>query len=285
MDLGPLPSNKLPSLVVPKSRARGKIIAQIEKGRQVRSRRIANEDDLEKARAERDRWSKFNIELLNRFFDGNSIAKEYEGSGFVVAVSRSFGEEVQDFRRDVDRSIERLESIRERLKLIPAAGERPSSVPGDRSRGKEVLIVHGHDEGARESLLRFIEKSGLNPIVLHELPDKGRTIIEKLEDHTNVSYAIVLLTPDDAGAPEDKAEKKEEWKGRARQNVVFELGMLVGKLGRSRVCVLRKGGVEIPSDYHGVIYEDMDSGGGWRLELAKEIRAAGIDIDLNRYVF
>ena len=148
-----------------------------------------------------------------------------------------------------------------------------------------MLIVHGHDEGARESVSRFIERLGLNPIVLHELPDKGMTIIEKLEDHSNVSYAIVLLTPDDVGVSADRADRKEEWKGRARQNVVFELGMLVGKLGRSRVCVLRKGGVEIPSDYHGVIYEDMDSGGGWRLELAKEIRAAGIEVDLNRAVF
>ena len=283
--MGPLEPHKLPSLVAPKSRVRGKIIAQIEKGRQIRNRRIAIEDDLEKARAERNRWSKFNIELLNRSFDDISIAKEYEGSGFVVAVNQSFGEEVQGFRRNVDRSIESLESIRERLKLIPATGDRPSSFPGDRSSGKEVLIVHGHDEGARESVSRFIERLGLNPIVLHELPDKGMTIIEELEDHSNVSYAIVLLTPDDVGVSADRADRKEEWKGRARQNVVFELGMLVGKLGRSRVCVLRKGGVEIPSDYHGVIYEDMDSGGGWRLELAKEIRAAGIEVDLNRAVF
>ena len=141
-----------------------------------------------------------------------------------------------------------------------------------------VFIVHGRDEGAKESVARFLEKLGLNPIILHERASKGRTIIEKFEDYSDVVFAVVLLTPDDVGGP--KIEPYE-MKPRARQNVIFELGFFVGKLGRRNVCALHRD-VEIPSDFHGVVYIDMDSTGAWRSQLAREMDAAGLSIDLNR---
>ena len=106
----------------------------------------------------------------------------------------------------------------------------------------------------------------------------GRSIIEKSEDCSNVGFAIVLLAPDNIGVPLDKSAEE---KLRARQNVIFELGYFVGKLGRARVCVLYKEGVEISSDVQGVLYVPMDSGGGWRLSLANEMKQAGIKVDLN----
>ena len=60
------------------------------------------------------------------------------------------------------------------------------------------------------------------------------------------------------------------------------LGLLIGSLGRKRVCALKKGEMELPSDYDGVVYIPMDSGGGWKLSLAKELRAAEYDVDLNK---
>lgn len=116
-------------------------------------------------------------------------------------------------------------------------------------------------------------------IILHEQPNQGRTVIEKFEGSADVDFAVVLLTPDDVG---HIADGSDEPKPRARQNVIFELGYFVGRLGRSRVCALHKGGVEILSDYDGVIYVSMDDPQGWRLLLAREIKAAGIDVDLNR---
>lgn len=145
--------------------------------------------------------------------------------------------------------------------------------------GSDIFIVHGHDEAAKESVARFVEKLGIEAIILHEQPNAGRTIIEKFEDHSNVGFAIVLLTPDDIGAPKDRTN---ETKPRARQNVILELGYFMGKLGRGRVCALYKEGVEIPSDYQGVLYIPMDSAGAWRMALAKEIKNAGIDVDLNK---
>ena len=148
--------------------------------------------------------------------------------------------------------------------------------------GKHVFVVHGHDEAAKESVSRFIEKLGLRALVLHEQPNRGRTIIEKFEDYSNVGFAVVLITPDDIGVAKDMADKPDKWKPRARQDVVFELGFFSAKLGRSRVCVLYKENVEIPSDYQGVAYVPLDSGGAWRLKLAKEIKSAGLGIDLNK---
>jgi len=145
--------------------------------------------------------------------------------------------------------------------------------------GTDVFIVHGHDEAAKQTVARFIEKLKLTPIILHEQPNEGRTVIEKFEDYTNVGFAVVLLTPDDVGA--DVAHTKE-LNPRARQNVIFELGFFVGKLGRGCVCALYKGNVEIPSDYKGVLYVPMEA--DWQLSLAREIKAAGLPVDLNLVV-
>src|SRR5262249_17157379 len=118
-------------------------------------------------------------------------------------------------------------------------------------------------------------------IVLHEQANQGRTVIEKFEKHADVDFAVVLLTPDDLG---HAVGAPDEAKPRARQNVVFELGYFVGRLGRSRVCALHKGDVEILSDYDGIVYVSMNDPQGWRLLLAREIKAAGIDVDLNKAV-
>jgi predicted nucleotide-binding protein len=141
---------------------------------------------------------------------------------------------------------------------------------------RKVFIVHGHDDAALQAVARFLEKLRLEAIVLREQPDQGRTIIEKFEDYASeVGFAVVLLTPDDlAGAAATPSQTS-----RARQNVIFELGYFVGKLGRGRACLLRKGEVEIPSDLYGVIYSEMDAGEGWKLKLAREFAAAKLDFD------
>jgi len=143
----------------------------------------------------------------------------------------------------------------------------------------KVFIVHGHDEAVKTNVARFVEKLGLETIILHEQANKGQTIIEKFESNASeVSFAIVLLTPDDIGAPENTPD---ETQSRARQNVILELGYFCGTLGRDKVCVLYKKDVEIPSDYLGVVYTEMDDKEGWHLKLAKEMKEANLDINLN----
>lgn len=148
-----------------------------------------------------------------------------------------------------------------------------------------VFIIHGHDDGAKQSLARFIESLGLTAVILHEQTWGGRTVIENFERHANVGFAIALLTPDDLG--QSISEKAPTLRPRARQNVIFELGFFIGKLGRDRVAVLykshpEKGHIEIPSDYQGIRYVDMDANEGWKLLLARDIKSAGIPIDPTR---
>jgi predicted nucleotide-binding protein len=141
---------------------------------------------------------------------------------------------------------------------------------------RKVFIVHGHDEGAREAVARFLERIRFEAIILHEQANKGRTVIEKVVAHGDVGFAVVLLTPDDEGC-----KKGEDPKPRARQNVLLELGYFVGRLGRERVCALRRGNVELPSDFGGVVYEPFDDGGGWRQTLGRELEAVGFEVDWN----
>lgn len=145
-------------------------------------------------------------------------------------------------------------------------------------QSRRVFIVHGHDGEARELVARFLKSMDFEPVILHEQANQGGTVIEKFEAHSDVGFAVVLLTPDDLG----RSIKEEELKPRARQNVLLELGYFIGHLGRDKVCALRRGDVELPSDYVGVVWEKMDDSGGWKLALARELKAAGHEVDLNK---
>lgn len=141
----------------------------------------------------------------------------------------------------------------------------------------KIFVVHGHDGEARESAARFLSGLGFVPIILHEQANLGRTVIEKVEANSDVGFAVVLLTPDDEGCA-----KGGTLEPRARQNVLLELGYFLGRLGRDRVCALKRGKVEIPSDFAGAVWQDMDSGGGWKQALGRELQAAGYKIDWNK---
>ena len=139
---------------------------------------------------------------------------------------------------------------------------------------KKVFIVHGHDTEAVKDVKILIKDLMLKPIILFEQVGGGNTIIENVEKHSDVGFAIVLYTPCDEG----RASGEEVWKSRARQNVVFEHGYMVAKLSRSRVCALKKGSIEIPSDYNGVVYINMDNGNEWKYRVVEEMQAAGYNV-------
>ena len=147
---------------------------------------------------------------------------------------------------------------------------------GSTGTGLEVFIVHGRDDGTKEAVARLLAKLGLSPVILHERPNQGRTLIEKFEEHAEVGFAVALLTPDDVGS-----HRGQELAPRARQNVVFEFGYFVGRLGRTRVCALTTGSIELPSDYEGIVYIPLDEAGAWRMALVRELKAAGFTVDAN----
>lgn len=135
----------------------------------------------------------------------------------------------------------------------------------------QIFVVHGH-HAIKHEIANFLRSIGLQPILLDERPNKGRTILEKLEDYSIAAFALVLLTPDDVGA----ARAETEFRPRARQNVILELGYFLARLGRNRVCAMYVPPVELPSDVHGLLYIEIDNSGGWKYRLLREFKAAGI---------
>lgn len=159
--------------------------------------------------------------------------------------------------------------------------EMPNHAEGISVQSKlKVFIVHGHDDAAKQEAARTIQTLDYKPIILHEQPDSGKTIIEKIESNADVAFAVVLYTECDKGRA--KEEKIEQERFRARQNVVFEHGYLIGKLGREKVCALIKGNIETPGDITGVVYTKMDDSGAWKLRLVKNMQAAGLTVDANK---
>lgn len=145
----------------------------------------------------------------------------------------------------------------------------------------KVFIVHGRDSEVKLEVARFIEKMGFEPIILHEQASEGMTIIEKIEKYSDVGFGIILYTPCDVGYKRDDEKSKMF---RARQNVVFEHGYLIAKLGRSNVCALVKQEVETPNDISGIVYIPFDSNEGWKIPLAKEMKKSGYEIDFNLFL-
>lgn len=253
-------------LLFPLEEAQKRVRTQIGRGEAVPNQSI---NENEEAR----RWYEFTSELLRQISSTDELLDEFTGKG-----SFSFDPDIS-----TGSYIKKLRSIYDRLELLPApVPERLPARGAQRAKGlssRRVFVVHGHDDGLKETVARFLAKLDLDPVILHEQPNRGRTVIEKFEDHSDVTFAVVLFSPDDVGYP---AGKVDESKPRARQNVILELGFFMAALGRDRVCVLYKGGVDVPSDYSGVLYEEVDPKGAWCFRLATEIKSAGIDVDLNR---
>lgn len=145
---------------------------------------------------------------------------------------------------------------------------------------RNVFVVYGHDAHSKTQLEAMLRRWELDPLILDQLPSEGQTVIEKLEKYTQseVAFAVVLATPDDEG---NIVGKQDERKLRARQNVVLELGLLLSKLGRSRVAILLKNqeSMERPSDIQGLIYLPFtDDVAEAKVQLAKEMEKQGLAI-------
>ena len=163
--------------------------------------------------------------------------------------------------------LEEMEESEESVEILKQASSK------EEKDYKSVFIVHGHNEKLKLSVARLIERQGLEAVILHEQPNQGATIIEKFEQNSNVGAAICLFTSDDIG----RGKKENEEKNRARQNVVFEAGFFMGKLGRKHVIIIYEQGVELPSDMQGIAYTE-----NWEFGVLKELKGIGYEIDLNK---
>lgn len=148
---------------------------------------------------------------------------------------------------------------------------------------RKVFVVYGHDLNARTQLEAMLRRWDIEPLIIDQLVSSGQTIIEKLEENTDkVQFGIVLATPDDIGYSKGKEDCK---KYRVRQNVILELGMLLSKVGRSKVAILLSQAEEMekPSDIDGLIYIPFTNNvEEAKVSLAKELQRNGYEIDITK---
>jgi predicted nucleotide-binding protein len=232
-------------------------------------------------------------EIVTREVISKAFGPESPNVGSVMDVGRyafMFADNVTEAQWEQQRFenlTTRLEIIDGLIELLNAHADLTETGASDnstkqRNMSNRFFLVHGHNELSIQETARFLEKFDLDVILLREQANSGRTIIEKFVDFSDVGFSVVLLTGDDRGG--SQKIPYDQQKKRARQNVILELGFFLGKLGRKRVCALYEEGVEIPSDYDGVIFVPLDKNGAWHLPLAKELKAAGLSIDLNKII-
>lgn len=197
---------------------------------------------------------------VSHYYDGTAVLEEHN-KGRAFGILKRMRDGLSELRQPSnDKSME---------------NESPSSFNSD---NKSIFIVHGHDEAIRGKVAAFLRAIGLIPIVLADKASSGMTIIEKIEKHGDVGFAVVLMTPDDLGNDTSNA-KSGELETRPRQNVLIEFGYFWGRLGRERVCLLNAIGDNVSSDLKGLGYVSLDKSSGWKIELGKELKAARYSIN------
>ena len=260
----------------PKDTFKNELEDRINLGKSLNNQQIKSFEQLEKLKSDFQSWDEFNKELLKRSF--NKINNEYhydyynstESIGFFDVMYRTDRNTLEykanNERKRIDSAIKNLERLVEKLPLIEQDPNIQSYTTNEKRFSNKCFLVHGRNEMRKYKIARYLENDlNKKTIILHEKPNKGRTIIEKFVDYTNVDFAIALWTADDEG----KIKNETDLKARARQNVIFETGFFIGKLGRENVIVLYEEGVEIPSDYSGVIFIPLI--GNWKDDLRKEV--------------
>jgi predicted nucleotide-binding protein len=270
------------NLRVARAEVRAKLEERVAKGQELLAGPILQQAQLQQLHQGYQIWDDFNAEYLRRSFTTDELQQEYcRFVGGSFPMNPSFEEQIDGQHEDISLKVTRLQSIIGRLELIreqvdPASAS--AQVLSPRPASKKVFLVHGRDTGALESVEAFLRKLSLAVTILKDEPNKGQTIIEKVESNADVGFAVVLLTGDDEGRQRRVADTLLP---RARQNAIFELGYFIGLLGRSRVCALYENGVELPSDYSGVIFIPWSEDARWKPPLLRELKAAGLPVDAN----
>lgn len=284
----PITSDNAPTeLALSKIDFNNKLDERIELGEELYKYPVNTQADFAKNKEDYSSWSDYNSEFLKQAFNKeyNEYKKSYDNAGTfstaLIGRNPTPNQELQKFKSRIETKLDNLKKLRAKTDLLKTNFIDNTSPKSEivKLNKSQVFIVHGHDEAAKTKTARFIEKLGLTPIILHEQASGSKTVIEKIEAYSNVGFGIVLYTPCDIGA---KNEDNPDLKNRARQNVVFEHGFLIGKIGRGNVCALVKDNVETPNDISGVVYVKMDDDDAWHLKIARELRNSGYDIDMNK---
>lgn len=170
-------------------------------------------------------------------------------------------------------------------KFLPPTQKSATPVPSSKSASdvrRRIFVVCGTDDEMKQVVTNALLKLRLVPVVLCEEPSQGRKIVERFADYADVGFAVVLLSPDDSVYAKDESPTKR--KLRPRQDVVFELGFLLGKLGKGNVLVFQRecANFESPADFEGIKVTAFDDRDSWKLALICELTNSGYSVDADR---
>jgi len=259
-------------LNIPPEKADNLIEKQLEIGDVLLKLKIKNIQEWKSTERKFKIWNSENYELLKSIFKNSKVAKDYSSTGWSIGrifiSDLKFSEKTAKLFSDIKEKLDKLNSIKLSLgifKIITETGERDNS--------KKLFFVHGTNCSTKSAVINFITQLGLEPIILQEFIAGGKTLIDEILTRSEVKFAIVLLTPDNVGGIQP-----EKLKFRADQNVILELGIFVGLLGRENVWGLYTSGLQLPEDYHGYEYIQIDKQNKWQEQVVKELQNAGFEI-------
>ncbi len=261
-----------------------KLEERIQEGEKILKFNISTQSDFDNSRDAFNQWNDYNSEYLKQSFNNeyNEYKKRYDDCTMLIG----FGKNRQGpqgklltFKESVEAKLSNLKQLLGKADLLKSSmGKSNANEVETSTKTNKIFIVHGHNDHIKIDVARTLEKLGLQPVILSEQPNQGQTVIEKFELHSDVGFAVVLLTADDLG----RVKTSDKDKYRARQNVIIEMGYFIGKLGRSNVFPMYEDGVELPSDLHGILYNSIDEAKTWKFKLVKELTAAGYQVDANK---
>lgn len=266
-------------LTKPKEVLESELNEQIDIGTELLERKVSTIEELESLQTEYIDWKDYCSELLKYAFNTteNEYAYRFSKLNQMVGLADSMkrGINTNDPRyklkmhhTKVRNCLNYLKRFVKSLKVIPTAEQIETFHSSKGEFTNKGFIVHGHNDALKFEVARFLEKDlKKGAVILHEQANRGKTVIEKFETYSKVDFAIALWTNDDLG----KAKNSESLNPRARQNVIFETVFFLGKIGRENVIILHENGIEIPSDYSGVVYIAIE--GNWKESLRNEINA------------
>lgn len=278
-------------LVGPKSDAVRLLRVLAERGRTLRMTAIQSREQVEELRAKKDEWVSDTVELLRKIFDQATVADGFSDTqGRFNDYPSDQGGATEMFHEEMDLRLSRLNVVLKRIEAspevpgTPAPVKEPASIvtppamaaansETPRPTGKAILVVsHGVDHRFTEAASEFLGKLGLSATLQTREPGKP----VELEGATVAAFAVMLMPSEDADNARPGAGNP------LRSDIAFDMGFLSGRVGTSRIAVLFPQGGEGFTCSRKIPYIPIDQPGGWMLHLARHMKRAGVEIDMNK---
>jgi hypothetical protein len=282
-------------LVINRAEALRLLKGQIERGLEIKRAKIRYVPELERARAAKGEWTTATMTLLKGMFNTSAVSDDCQNwVGKVLPEYADLNLFIEHFYDEMDQRLRKLHVVWKRVQeqgdepakaiATPAAGapaptnpdffDAPPPAAAAAAGGKAspqnmstqrpkagAFVVYEHDPRAQAAVRDFCKKLGFE--VVEIAADAGSPIVDQLDQQAHLDFGLIIAKPGEAPKP-------------------FELGYFVGRLGLKKVFVLAPSDDKLAVDEHGLLHIPLDPADGWQLHLARQLKRAGLEIDLNR---